>query len=101
MATIRVVANFRVKAGREANLLEAARAFKKHVERLGGTFFVVRQVFGPEPDHIVGVSQYSDWNQFAKSSSDREISQFLENTRRDTNPPWESLTVSISEEVAL
>jgi hypothetical protein len=101
MATIRVVANFRVKAGREANLLEAARAFKKHVERLGATFVVVRQVFGPEPNHIVGVSQYSDWDHFAKAQSDREIAQFLEAMRRDTDPPWESLTVSISEEVAL
>ena len=101
MATIRVVANFRVKAGREANLLEAGRAFKKHMDRLGATFVVVRQVFGPEPDHIVAVSQYSDWNHFAKAQSDREVAQFLETTRRDNNPPWESLAVSISEEVAL
>ena len=101
MATIRVVANFRVKAGREANLVEAARAFKKHVERLGATFVVVRQVAGPEAGNIVGVSQYSDWNHFAKAQSDREFAQLLEGLRRDTNPPWESFTVSLSEEVAL
>ena len=101
MASIRVVANFRVKAGREANLLEAARAFKKHVEKLGATFVVVRQVAGPEAGNIVAVGQYSDWNHFAKAQSDREIAQSLENARRDTDPPWESLTVSISEEVAL
>jgi hypothetical protein len=101
MATIRVVANFRVKAGREANLLEAARAFKKHMDRLGATFVIVRQVFGPEPNHIVAVSQYSDWNHFAKAQSDREVAQFLEATRRENDPPWESLAVSVSEEIII
>ena len=101
MATIRMVVNFKVKAGREGNLLEALRAAKKHNDRLGANFFVVRQVAGPEVDHIAAVIQYSDWNHFAKGSSDPEIAQFLENVRRDTNPPWESLTVSINEEVAL
>ena len=101
MASIRVVANFRVKAGREAKLLEALRAAKKHNDRLGANFFVVRQVAGPEVDHIVAVIQYSDWNHYAKGASDPEVAQFLENVRRDTDPPWESLTVSISEEVAL
>ena len=101
MATIRTVVNFRVKAGREANLLEAARAFKKHVERLGATFFVVRQVAGPESGNIVAVTQYSDWNHFAKASSDPEAAKFLEGIRRDTDLPWEGLAVSISEEVAL
>ena len=101
MAAIRVVANFRVKPGREANLLEAGRAFKKHMDRLGATFVVVRQVAGPESGNIVGVTQYSDWNHFAKATSDRESAQFLEAIRRDTDPPWEGLTASISEEVEL
>ena len=101
MATIRMVVNFRVKAGREAKLLEALRAAKKHNDRLGANFFVVRQVAGPEVDHIVAVIQYSDWNHYAKGASDPEVAQFLENVRRDTDPPWESLTVLISEEVAL
>jgi hypothetical protein len=96
-----MVVNFRVKAGREAKLLEALRAAKKHNDRLGANFFVVRQVAGPEVDHIVAVIQYSDWNHYAKGASDPEVAQFLENVRRDTDPPWESLTVSISEEVAL
>ena len=101
MATIRAVVNFRVKAGKEADLLEAAKTVKKHVERLGGTFFIVRQFAGPESGNIVAVSQYSDWSQFAKAAGDREWAQFLDNVRRDTNPPWESLTVSISEEITL
>jgi hypothetical protein len=101
MATIRMVVNFRVKAGREANLLEALRAAKKHTDRLGANFFAVRQVVGPEPDHIAAVIQYSDWNHYAKAASDQEVAQFLENVRKDSNPPWESLTVSINEEVAL
>ena len=101
MATIRAVVNFRVRAGREADLLEAAKAVKKHVERLGGRLFVVRQFAGPESGNIVAVSEYSDWNQFARAAGDREWAQFLDNVRRDANPPWESLMVSLSEELAL
>lgn len=101
MAIVREVVNFRVKPGHEAKLLEAVRAAKKHFDRLGATFFVVRQVVGPEVPNIVAVSQYSDWNHYAKLRSDGEIAQFLETVRRDTNPPWDSFTVSVSEEVAL
>jgi hypothetical protein len=101
MAAVRAVVNFRVKPGKEADLLQAVGTVKKHVERLGGTFFVVRQVAGPESGNIVAVQQYSGWDHFAKAASDREFAQLLEGVRRDTDPPWESLTVSMSEEVAL
>jgi hypothetical protein len=101
MATIRVVVNFRVKAGKEGELLQAAGAFKKVVERLGGAYLVVRQVAGPETGNIVVVHQYTGWDHFAKAVSDREGVQLMEAVRRDTSPPYESFTVSISEEVAL
>ena len=101
MATVRTVVNFRVKAGNEAKLLEALKAAKKLNDRLGATFFVVRQVAGPEPGNIVAVIQYSDWNHFARAQSDLEVAQFLETVRKDTNPPWDSLVVSVSEEVGL
>jgi hypothetical protein len=101
MAAVRVVVNFRLKPGKEADLLQAAGAVKKHVERLGGTLLVVRQVAGPESENIVAIHQYSGWDHFAKAASDREFAQLFEGIRRDTNPPWESLTVSMSEEVAL
>jgi hypothetical protein len=101
MATIRTVVNFRVKAGNEAKLLEALRAAKKLFDRLGTTFFVVRQVYGPESGNIAAVTQYSDWNHFARAQSDLEVAQFLETVRKDTNPPWDSLAVSVNEEVAL
>ena len=92
MATIRAVLNFRVKAGKESDLLEAAKTVKKLVDRLGVTFFVVRQVVGPESGNIIAVHQYSDWNHFAKVQSDREIAQFVEGVRRDTMvlPLWVS-----------
>jgi hypothetical protein len=101
MATIRVVVNFRVRAGREPDLLEAGKTVKKLLDSLGVTLFIVRQVAGPETGNIIAVQQYSDWTHFAKVQSDREIAQFVERMRQDTNPPWESFTVSISEEVAL
>ena len=65
MATIRVVVNFRVKPGKEGDLFEGLRAVKKHHERLGAGFFVVRQAFGPEAGNIVAVGQYSNWDAFA------------------------------------
>ena len=42
MATVRVVVNFRVKPGKEPDLLEGLRAVKKHHDRLGAGMFVVR-----------------------------------------------------------
>lgn len=101
MASIRVVLNFRVKAGKEADLLEAGKTAKKHFDRLGVPIILSRQVAGPETGNIFAVHQYSDWNHFAKAQSDSELAHFVELLRRDTNPPWESFTVSINEEVTL
>jgi hypothetical protein len=101
MAAVRVVVNFRVKPGKEADLLEGIRAVKKHLDRLGESLTVVRQVSGPEPGNIVAVGQCSGWDHFAKVQSDTEFAKLLQGLRSDTNPAWESMTVAVNEEVAL
>lgn len=101
MAAVRVVVNMRVKPGKEAELFEALRGVKKHLERLGATFLVVRQAFGPEAGNIVAVSQHSGWDAFARVQSDPEFAQLLQGVRSNTNPPWDAFTAAVSEEVAL
>jgi hypothetical protein len=101
MAAVRVVVNFRVKPGKEADLLEGLRAVKKHLDRLGANFRVVRQVFGPEVRNIVAVGECSGWDHFAKVQSDLEFAQFGQAMRKETNPPWDAITASVNEEVVL
>jgi len=101
MAAVRVVVNFRMKPGKEADLFEGLRTIKKHHDRLGAGFSVVRQAFGPDAGNIVAVGQYSSWDAFAKLESDPEFTQLLQAMRSNANPPWEAVTASVNEEVAL
>jgi hypothetical protein len=101
MATVRGVVNFRVKPGRYADLFEALKAGKNLLERLGAHVVVNRVAVGVEVGNVVAVAQYADWAAYAKAVSDPEWQKFLEATENNPNPPWESLTTSIVEEVAL
>src|SRR5689334_19995627 len=101
MATVRVVVNFRLKPGKEDELLEGLKSVKQHHQRLGAGFMVVRQAFGPEAGNIVAVGQYSDWAAFAKLQSDPEFNKLLQGLRSNTSPPWDSVVASVNEEVAL
>jgi hypothetical protein len=101
MAAIRLVVNFRVKPGRYADLFEAAKPFKKMVERFGGNFVVGRVTTGDETGNIVAVHTYQSWTAFDKANSDLETQKLLEATYNNPNPPYESFTVTVVEEVAL
>jgi hypothetical protein len=101
MAAVRIVVNFRVKPGKEADLLEGIRAVKKHLDRLGESLTVVRQVSGPEPGNIVAVGQCSGWDHFAKVQSDPELAKLLQDLRSDTSPAWEAMSVAVNEEIVL
>ena len=101
MATVRVVVNFRVKPGKEAELLEGLKSVKQHHQRLGAGFMVVRQAFGPETGNIVAVGQYADWAGFAKLHSDPEFAQLLQGWRGNASLPWDSVVASVNEEIAL
>ena len=101
MAAIRLVVNFRVKPGRYTDLFEAARPFKKMVERFGGNFLVGRITTGNETGNIVAVHTYPSWTAFDKANLDLETQKLLEATYNNPNPPYESFTVTVVEEIAL
>lgn len=101
MATVRLVVNFRVKPGRYADLLEGLKAVKKNLERLGSMFHVNRVAVGNEVGHLIAVGQYADFGAYAKAASDAELIKLVDAMRSNPNPPWESLTTSLVEEVPL
>ena len=101
MATVRGVVNFNVKPGRYNDLYEGLKGVKKIVERLGSTFTVNRVVVGAEPTHVIAVVQYADYAAYAKAASDSELRGLIDSMRNNPNPPWESLTVMLVEELPL
>lgn len=101
MATVRGVVNFQVKPGRYGDLFEGLKAVKKIIERLGSTLTVNRVAVGAEATHIIAVIQYADFAAYAKAASDSELAKLIDSMRNNANPPWESLTTALVEEVAL
>jgi|SRR5215471_1087655 len=101
MAEVHAIAIFRVKPGRYADLFEALRPGKKALERAGANVTVVRQEIGAETGSVVVVSRYPDWNAWMKARADQEFTRVREATRNNPNPPFDSLTTAVFEEVAL
>jgi len=101
MAIVRGVVNFRVKPGRYSDLFEGLKTVKKVLERLGAQVSVNRVAVGGDLGNIVGVAQYADWAAYAKATSDTELQQLIDGMRNNPNPPWESLTSAIVEDVPL
>ena len=101
MAEVHAVAIFRVKPGRYGDLFEALRPAKKALERSGASVSVVRQEIGPETGTVVVVSRYSDWNTWVKARADQEFARVRETMRNNPNPPFDSITVALFEEVSL
>jgi hypothetical protein len=101
MATVRLVVNFRVKPGRYADLFEGLKAVKKNVERLGSKFYVNRVAVGNDVGNLVAVGQHADFAAYAKAASDAELAKLIETMRNNPDPPWESVTTSLVEEVPL
>jgi hypothetical protein len=101
MATVRLVVNFRVKPGKYADLFEGLRALKKINERLGATMAVNRQVVGPETGNIFAVVVFKDYAGYAKAASDPELSGLADTMLNNPNPPWDTITIALNEEVAL
>lgn len=95
------IAIFRVKPGRYADLYEGLRPGKKALERAGATVSVVRQEIGAETGSVVVVSRYPDWNTWMKARADQEFTRAREAIRNNPNPPFDSITTAVFEEVAL
>ena len=83
---VSAVLNFRPRDGRLGEQLENLKAVKRLVERAGGTFRVHRQLFGAQANTLVAVSEYKDWNGFAKLRSDSEFLQLVDRIRSSANP---------------
>ncbi len=72
---------------------------KRLVERAGGTFRVHRQLFGPHANTLVAVSEYKDWNGFAKLRSDSEFQQLVDRIRSSANPAADIVGGELYEEL--
>ena len=95
------VVTFRVRDGREGEQVENLKAVKRLVERGGGTFRAHRQRFGSLVNHLVAVSEYKDWNSFAKVRSDPEFSQLVERIRGNANPAADMVGGDVYEELTI
>jgi hypothetical protein len=83
---ISAVITFRPRDGRLGEQLENLKGIKRLVERAGGTFRVHRQLFGTQVNTLVAVSEYKDWNGFAKVRSDPEFAETVQRIRASANP---------------
>jgi hypothetical protein len=98
---VSAVLSFRTRDGRLGEQLETLKGVKRLVERAGGTFRVHRQLFGPQANTLVGVSEYKDWNGFAKLRSDSEFLQLVDRIRSSANPAADIVSGELYEEVAI
>ena len=98
---ISLVVTFHVRDGRQGEQVENLKAVKRLVERAGGNFRVHRQLFGSQVNHLVGVSEYKDWNSFVKVRSDSEFSQLVERIRGSANPAADLVGADVYEELTI
>ena len=96
---VSAVINFRARDGRLGEQLENLKAIKRLVERAGGTMRVHRQLFGAQTNTLVAVSEYKDWNTFAKLRSDSEFVQLIERIRSSANPAADIIGGELYEEL--
>jgi hypothetical protein len=91
--------SFRARDGRAGEQLENLKAVKKLVERAGGTFRVHRQLFGAQANTMIAVSEYKDWNSFAKLRSDPEFLKLVDRIRSSPNPAADIVGGDLYEEL--
>ncbi len=96
---ISAVLSFRPRDGRLGEQLENLKAVKRLVERAGGTFRVHRQLFGAQANTLAAVSEYKDWNGFAKLRSDPEFLQLVDRIRSGSNPAADIVAGDLYEEL--
>ncbi len=92
---------FRARDGRLGEQLENLKAIKRLVEGAGGTFRVHRQLFGAQINTPIAVSEYKDWNGFAKIRSDSEFLKLVERIRSSANPAADIVGGDLFEEISI
>ena len=90
---------FRARDGRLGEQLENLKVIKRLVEGAGGTFRVHRQLFGAQINTLIAVSEYKDWNGFAKVRSDSEFLKTIERIRSSANPAADIIGGELYEEI--
>ncbi|HYL60584.1 MAG TPA: hypothetical protein VEU51_17090 [Candidatus Acidoferrales bacterium] len=98
---VSAVMSFRAREGRTGEQLENLKGVKKLVERAGGIFRVHRQLFGSQASTLIAVSEYKDWNSFAKLRSDPEFAQLVVRIRSSANPAADIVGGDVYEEVKI
>jgi uncharacterized protein (DUF1330 family) len=98
---ISAVITSRARDGRVSEQLENLKGVKRLVERGGGTFRVHRQLFGSQADTLVAVSEFKDWNAFAKVRTDPEFAQAIERIRSAANPAADIVGRDLYEELSI
>ena len=81
--------------------MENFKAVKRLVQGAGGTFRVHRQLFGAQINTLIAVSEYKDWNGFAKVRSDPEFLKLVERIRSSANPASDIISGDLFEEIPL
>lgn len=100
MAAVRLVLDLKVKPGRQNELLEGLKNLKKVAEKLGASVHVFRARVG-DPTHIIGVAEWADLVAWAKGSADPELAGLADGMRNNPNPPWETISIQMVEEIPL
>jgi len=98
---VSAVLSFRARDGRLGEQLENLKGVKRLVERAGGTFRIHRQLFGAQANTLVAVSEYRDWNGFAKLRSDPEFIQLVDRIRSSANPAADIVAGDLYEELTI
>jgi len=99
--SVSAVLSFRPRDGRAGEQINNLKSVKRLVERAGGTFRVHRQLFGSQANTLVAVSEYKDWNGFAKLRSDPEFLQLVDRIRSAAEPAADIVGGDIYEEISL
>ena len=98
---VSAVLSFRARDGRMGEQLENLKGVKRLVERAGGTFRIHRQLFGSQANTLIAVSEYKDWNGFAKLRSDPEFAQLVDRIRSNANPAADIVAGDLYEEIKI
>jgi len=75
------------------------KTVKRVVEKAGGRYRAVRQVFGPNPNAISSIAEFDDWNGLAKMRSDPEMQQLRARILQNASPAADAIAGILVEDI--
>jgi len=100
MAIMSVI-TVKARDGKTSEVIENFKIVKRIVERAGGKYRVVQQVYGANPRVLSAISEFSDWSAFGKVRSDPEMQQLMARIRDNANPAADPIAATVVEEIAI